>query len=152
MPDARLQGNPLPEPDNHATLKRGPTLHGRAIRAGAELDYVREQMRRIAALADAGLRMEAREASAELLFDFQPVIVAHAEFVSQYVDVLRRCEATALQRRFLLAASGNAVTIPVRLTHAVGPSGQNSLRLALEAAERQSPMPVPIADMAKQEL
>ena len=54
-----------------------------------------------------------------LLFDFQPVIVAHSQLVSQCLDVLGRCEATALQRRFLLAAYGDQVAIPVPRARAV---------------------------------
>jgi len=119
MPAARLQKNPPPGPANRASVQRGPTPHGRAIRPGAELEHVRGQLRRIAALADAGYRSEAREASAGLLFEFQPVIVAYSELASQYVDVLRRCEATALQRRFLLAAYGDTMTIPVPRARAV---------------------------------
>ena len=65
MPAARLQENPVPGPTNRAGVQRGPASHGRASRPGAELDYVREQLQRIAALADAGFRREAREVSAD---------------------------------------------------------------------------------------
>lgn len=153
MPKARPQGNPVPGPESRAAWKRDPASRGRAIHPGAELEYVRKQLRRMAELADAGLRMAAREAGADLLFEFQPVIVAHSELASQDIEVLRRCEATALRRRFVMAAYDDAIAIPVQLTRAADPpaitAGRNSPRLARKAAERQSPVPVLIADMAK---
>jgi hypothetical protein len=82
-----------------------PVSQGRSVARGAH-EAVREQLRRIAALADDGQQAQAREASADLLFDFQPLIAANRDLTSLCEDVLLRCGATALRRRFLLAAYG----------------------------------------------
>jgi hypothetical protein len=78
-------------------------LHPRATH-----DFVRRQLLWIATLVDAGFQTEARGTVADLLFDFQPVIVTDPALLAQCLDVLHRSEATALQHRFLLAAYGDS--------------------------------------------
>lgn len=93
--------------------------------------------------------MEAREASADLLFALQPLIVAHPGFAAKMVDVLRRCGAVALLRRFSLAAYGGSTGIVTPLTYAADPSGQYLAPRAFSSAKRQSPTAAPIAGLAK---
>ncbi len=58
---------------------------------------------RIMALADAGLFYEGREACADLLFDFQPLLEARPELLQRFCVALRRCKAEQLQRRLSIA-------------------------------------------------
>ncbi|HEY7577794.1 MAG TPA: hypothetical protein VH855_09375 [Acetobacteraceae bacterium] len=76
----------------------------RPIAPGAELAHVRDQLRRIARLVSAGMHPEAREASAALMFEFQPIILACPQYAARFADLLRRCGAAGLSRRFQLAA------------------------------------------------
>ena len=59
--------------------------------------------RQIQALTEIGRLTEAREVSVDLLFDFQPVIVAHADLLARVLGVFERCGAVTL-RRWLFAA------------------------------------------------
>jgi hypothetical protein len=97
----------MPEAQSLDKLSSGPEiatpLHPRAAH-----DFVCERLLWITALADAGLQTEARGAVADLLFDFQPLIVTVPALVAQCINVLNRSGATALKRRFLLAAYGDS--------------------------------------------
>ncbi len=141
MPEVKSQRSRMLESGNRTIVTRDLASQGRAVRSGRELVYVREQLLRIAALDEAGFRAEARAASADLLFDFQPFIAAQPRLVSQCVDVLQRCGATALQQRFLLAVYGDTVTIPGPLTRAVDASCHAVQRPAPAAAARHSSKP-----------
>jgi hypothetical protein len=74
-----------------------------AIVARTEVEIVCARMRQIQALTEIGRLTEAREVSAELLFDSQPVIVAHADLLAQALGVFERCGAVTL-RKWLFAA------------------------------------------------
>jgi hypothetical protein len=130
------------------SLQYMPTPQDRVVHPDAESEYVREELLRIAALADAGIRTEAKAACAELLFDFQPLIAADPQLTTLCVNVLRRCEATALQQRFRLAVYGEPIANPV--PRAVGPASSYAPRLARGTTERQAANTVPVAEMAKQ--
>ena len=69
---------------------------------------VTAEIERIIALTDAGLFYDARAACADLLFCFQPVIVAWPELTQRFGVALRRCQAEQLQRRLALATQGGA--------------------------------------------
>jgi hypothetical protein len=76
----------------------------RPVAPGAELAHVRDQLRRIARLVSAGMHPEAREASAALMFEFQAIILARPQYAARFADLLRRCSAIGLSKRFHLAA------------------------------------------------
>jgi hypothetical protein len=76
----------------------------RPIAPGAELAHVRDQLRRIARLVSAGMHLEARETSAALMFEFQPIILRCPQYAARFADLLRRCGAVGLSRRFQLVA------------------------------------------------
>jgi hypothetical protein len=97
MPEAK------PEPMSSRETFASPFGNSRG-----EPEILRRQLRLIAALADAGSHDEARGACADLLFDSQPLLVAHPALAAQFEDVLLRCGATALHARFLLATKGDA--------------------------------------------
>jgi len=101
-------------------------------RIHTDMEYVRGQLARIATLTDEGLLAEARAASADLLFDLQPLIVACEELFSKTLDVLERCHATALYRRLLIAAHGDTPS------SALGPATRPGPRPAL-AAKHHNP-------------
>jgi hypothetical protein len=92
-------------PEKRAALKGETASRGRAR---DERNFLREELARIGALAEVGLSTEARGACADFLFDFQPMIVAHSDLVALCEDTLLRCGATALWRRFRVAAHGDA--------------------------------------------
>jgi hypothetical protein len=92
-------------------LKR-ETLPGHPFRPGTDLRYVRDEMRRIGRLTDAGSRAEAREACAALMFDFQVIIVSRPHVSWRFGELLGRCGATGLSKRFQ-TASGRARHLPM---------------------------------------
>jgi hypothetical protein len=59
---------------------------------------------RIMALIGANRFHDAREACADLVFDFQPLIVTRPELFQRVVAALRRCEGHQLLRRLSIAA------------------------------------------------
>jgi hypothetical protein len=135
---------------NRRSLQYMPVSQDRVVHPDAESEYVREELLRIATLADTGIRTEARAACAELLFDFQPVIAVDSQLTALCVNVLRRCEATALQQRFLTAVYGESPTIANPVPRVVSPARSYAPRLARGTTERQAAKPVPVAEMAKQ--
>ena len=74
---------------------------------GADLALVAAQIERIMALADAARFHEGREACADLVFDFQPLIVARPELFHRVVAALRRCDGHQLLARLAIAAHGD---------------------------------------------
>jgi hypothetical protein len=88
----------------------------RTFQSRGDASFVHERLAWIAALADRGSSAEARGACADLLFDFQPLVVAHPDLVALCDDVLRRCGATALRFRFFLAVHGDASDKRVSVT------------------------------------
>src|ERR1700691_5882122 len=83
-----------------------------------DLAMVRLELREIAVLAAAGRPAEAREAIAELLFGFQPLIAARRDLRSRVIDLLIRCNATSLLRRFMTALPGDEPIEPETVTRA----------------------------------
>ena len=130
-------------------MKFGSTRR-ESIDSHTGLDLVRERLRSIEALAAAGHNAEAREASADLLFDFQPLIAAHLDLVSLCEDVLLGCGATALWRRFVLAVHGHAATPRIRRTDADSPSSRAVVQRTNWALETQSLSPEPLNEPATQ--
>jgi hypothetical protein len=110
MPEAQFQAPFRSE----AGGSRNQGTDGHPSRDQADLALVRERLRQISAHADAGRLSDGREAIADLLFDFQPLIATHADLVSSTLGLLRRCEATALLRRFRVAIYGDAEPAPMR--------------------------------------
>jgi hypothetical protein len=86
----------------------------RPIRPGTEVRYVRDEMRKIGRTTDAGSLAEAREACARLMFDFQVVIVSRPHVAWQFAELLGRCGATGLSRRFQIAAGFNQMDVARR--------------------------------------
>ena len=84
----------------------------RPIRPGTEVRYVRDEMRKIGRTTDAGSLAEAREACAALMFDFQVIIVGRPHLAWQFADLLGRCGATGLSRRFQVAAGFSSARAP----------------------------------------
>jgi hypothetical protein len=78
-------------------------LPGSTIVVRTEVGIVRARMRQIQALTAISRLTEAREVSAELLFDSQPVIVAHADLLARALGVFERCGAVTLRQRLLAA-------------------------------------------------
>jgi hypothetical protein len=76
--------------------------------AEADTDQVRRRLWQIAGLLKTGRRVAAREACADLLFDFQPLIAADPELVGTMLAALEQCAAAALRRRLLVAVHGEA--------------------------------------------
>jgi hypothetical protein len=115
MPDYQVQARPPPEWNCHVLLSRAraSSTGGMHASSWADLDLIHERLLRISALTEEARLYEAREASAELLFDFQPLIAAHPGLLSRTLDALSRCEATALRRLFLVAVHGDCVSAPV---------------------------------------
>jgi hypothetical protein len=114
MPEAQFQAPFTSEAEGRATPRnQGTDVRPQRDKAGLAL--VREKLRQISAHADAGRLSDGREAIADLLFDFQPLIATHADLVSSTLGLLRRCEATALLRRFRVAIYGDAETAPARV-------------------------------------
>jgi hypothetical protein len=74
----------------------------------ADIDRVRRRLWRIGGLLKAGLRVPAREACADLLFDFQPLIASNPDLVAAMLATLEQCAAAALRRRLLIAVRGEA--------------------------------------------
>jgi hypothetical protein len=108
MQKAKSEGELLTGSDKFSgfNFNRSSPAHAAHPRQGPEL--VRARLTKITTLADQGLKFEARAASADLLFEFQALIVAHEDIASRFIDVLKRCDATALLRRFMAAAYGDA--------------------------------------------
>jgi len=147
MAQAEFQETQLPRPEKQRSKKHSSHVCDAWV-------LVHEQLIRIGALADLGFETEAREASADLLFDFQPLIVTCPELASLCASVLPRCGATALHRRFLLAAHGGDANIG---PDAFGPDAtvrmerQGVPHPNLTIGERRSPMPVPLAGRETQD-
>jgi hypothetical protein len=118
MPDAQLQATRPPRPKGQVTSQHAGALHSHEFQTRADVDFVRGQLGRILTLADAGLLTEGREASADLLFEFQPLIVARSDLLSHTLDVLERCGAAALRQRLLVAVRGGAAVVPAMGTQA----------------------------------
>jgi hypothetical protein len=95
------------EPD----LERGPHP-GHPFLLGTDVRYVRDEMRRIGRLANAGSMAAAREACAALMFDFQVIIVGRPYLAWQFADLLGRIGATGLSRRFQVARGLNRIGVP----------------------------------------
>jgi hypothetical protein len=129
MPASKIEPVPLIASGSKSDVKLGSTPR-ESTDSHTGPDLVRERLRSIEALAAAGHNAEAREASADLLFDFQPLIAAHLDLVSLCEDVLLSCGATALWRRFVLAVHGHAATPPIRRTDAGSLSSRASVRRA----------------------
>jgi hypothetical protein len=85
---------------------------GHPFRPGTDVRYVRDEMRRIGRLTNAGALAEAREACAALMFDFQVIIVRRPHLAWQFAELLGRCGATGLSSRFQVAAAFNRVGMP----------------------------------------
>jgi hypothetical protein len=114
MPEPQFQAPLAPATEGRVT-PRNQRTDARPSRDEADLALVREKLRQIAAHAEAGRLSDGREAIADLLFDFQPIIAAHADLVSSTLGLLGRCEATALLRRFRVAIYGDAEIGPARV-------------------------------------
>jgi len=80
----------------------------RGTTAEADIDQVRRRLWRIGGLLRSGLRVPAREACADLLFDFQPLIASNPDLVAAMLATLEQCAAAALRRRLLIAVHGEA--------------------------------------------
>jgi hypothetical protein len=80
----------------------------RGTPAEADIDRVRRRLWRIGGLLKAGLRVPAREACADLLFDFQPLIASNPDLIAAMLATLEQCAAAALRRRLLIAVHGDA--------------------------------------------
>ena len=80
----------------------------RGTPAEADIDRVRRRLWRIGGLLRTGLRVPAREACADLLFDFQPLIASDPDLVAAMLATLEQCAAVALRRRLLIAVHGEA--------------------------------------------
>jgi hypothetical protein len=78
-------------------------LPGSAIVTLTEVEIVCARMQHIQALTNTGELTEAREVSADLLFDFQPMIVAHAGLLARVLGVFERCGAVTLRQRLFAA-------------------------------------------------
>jgi hypothetical protein len=127
MPDASSAETILTVPEKSDFSSRG------------DVCFVRERLMSIAALADRGSHADARGACADLLFDSQPLVVAHTDLATLCDDVLLRCGATALRFRFRLAAYGEA------------PGGDTARRRASVTPNRLAHgTPQPLAAMVKQ--
>jgi hypothetical protein len=94
------------------TGKKRETPPGPPFRLGTDVRYLREEMRRISRLTNAGSLAEAREACAALMFDFQVIIVGRPHLAWQFAELLGRCGATGLSRRFQAAAGFNSTRAP----------------------------------------
>ncbi len=75
--------------------------------ATTDLALIAEQIDRIAALVAAGSHYDAREACANLVFDFQPLIVARPELFQRVAVALARCDGHQLLRRLVGAGHGD---------------------------------------------
>jgi len=84
----------------------------RGTPAEADIDRVRRRRWRIGGLLKTGLRVPAREACADLLFDFQPLIASNPDLVAAMLATPEQCDAAALRRRLLIAAQGEADELP----------------------------------------
>jgi hypothetical protein len=100
MPDGEPQAALMDSSRRRPAFARPrPSLVQRADQA-----LVAAQVERIMCLIAAGHLHNAREACADLLFDFQPLIVARPELCQRFVAALRRCDAQQLLRRLATAA------------------------------------------------
>src|SRR5690242_11580472 len=107
---------------------------GHLFRPGTEVRYVRDEMRRIGRLTNAGSLTEAREACAALLFDFQVIIVGRPHLAWQFAELLGRCGATGLSRRFQVAAGLNASGMPGRAACVGSPRPSQSVAAGSSSA------------------
>jgi len=96
---------------SETNLQRG-SQPGQLFRPGTEVRYVRDEMRRIGRLINAGSLAEAREACAALMFDLQVIIVGRPHLAWQFAELLGRCGATGLSRRFHVAAGFGSAGAP----------------------------------------
>jgi hypothetical protein len=151
MPASKIEPAPLIASGSRSDVKFGSTSR-ESIGSHTGHDLVRERLRLIGALAAAGHNAEAREASADLLFDFQPLIAAHVDLVSLCEDVLLRCGATALWRRFVLAVHGHAATPRIRRTDADSPSSRAVVQRTNWALGTQSLAADPLNGLATQDV
>ncbi len=78
-------------------------LPGSAIVALTQVEIVCARTRQIQELTQIGRLTEAREVSVGLLFDFQPVIVAHADLLARVLGLFERCGAVTLRKRLFAA-------------------------------------------------
>jgi hypothetical protein len=78
----------------------------------ADIDQVRRRLWRIGVLLKTGLLVPAREACADLLFDFQPLIASNPDLLAAMLVTLEQCGATALRRRLVIAVHGEADELP----------------------------------------
>ena len=122
-------------------MKQDPPL-GRPIRPGTEVRYVRDEMRKIGRMTDAGSLDDAREACARLMFDFQIVIVSRPHVAWQFAGLLGRCGATGLSRRFQIAVGFNQMDV-ARRCERLNQSGPS-----LPATENSSPARVLAGELA----
>jgi hypothetical protein len=82
---------------------------GRPAEGNSDLLYVAGEISRIMVLAEAERMHDAREASAALMSDFQPVLAAYPVLLRRFATALERCEARQLLRRLTIAAHGEPV-------------------------------------------
>lgn len=75
----------------------------------ADQALVAARIERIMGMVSAGRLHDGREACADLMFDFQPLIVARPELLQRFVAALRGCEAHQLVRRLAIAIDCDAV-------------------------------------------
>jgi hypothetical protein len=113
-----------------------------------DLDLVRERLPGIAALAVGGRPAEAREACADLLFDFQPLITAHAGLLARTIELLGQCGATALRRRLLVAINGDEAAAPGPVISIQRRAGPRSPSRWSDAAGDRVRSSTPVAEMA----
>ncbi len=104
----------MPDGEQHVAFidgardRREPVGVGLSVAPCKDLGLVVAQLDRIMALADAGRLHEGREACADLMFEFQPLLVARLELLQRLGAALRRCEADQLLRRLAIAVRGEA--------------------------------------------
>jgi len=70
---------------------------------------VASALEHVAALTNAGLFYEARQVCTDLLFDFQPLLIARPTLLQQFTAALRGCKAEHLLRRLTIAVNGELV-------------------------------------------
>lgn len=109
-------------PDSEQWAEAPETMQSRGERSGPptgcnrgllyvdrDILYVDAEISRIIALAEAERIDDAREVSAALLFDFQPLLGAYPALLGRFVTALRRCKAQQLLRRLTIAVHGEPV-------------------------------------------
>jgi hypothetical protein len=91
----------------------GPVA-GAGSRRETDLENVRRRLWRISGLVKAGLLLPAREACADLLFDFQPLIALDSDLLASMLSALEQCGAAGLRRRLMTAVHGGDALSPRR--------------------------------------